>query len=146
TGFEDGRYFKLARRFARSSAPSADARRWPTSDGTVTDEADVVVALVVVVRAVVVVAVVVVVVAAGAPFETFSRTAVPWSTFVPAAGLCATTVPFGLLDATCATFASSPAPLIVATAFCCVWPTTFGTATFAAPFETPIVTAEPGGA
>ena len=51
-----------------------------------------------------------------------------------------------MLDATCATFASSPAPLIVATAFCCVWPTTFGTATFALPLETPIVTAEPGGA
>ena len=55
-------------------------------------------------------------------------------------------MPFGLVEATRATFVSRPRPWSAVTAFCSVWPTTFGTATFAPPFETPSMTVEAGGA
>ena len=79
--------------------------------------------------------------AALAPWARFTRTFEPRGARAPAAGCCATTVPFGCADGTLNTVATSPAPRIAATAAARLWPTTFGT--FTRPRETRITAVEP---
>ena len=76
-------------------------------------------AVVVVVVVVVVVRGAVVAVGVGRLFETLSRTVLPCASFCPAAGLSATTVPFGCDDGTWTTWGVSPSRRSVAIAACC---------------------------
>src|ERR1700730_2460982 len=94
--------------------------------------------------AVVVVPVVVVVAGVGGPFETFRRTHEPCGACWRPGGFCATTVPFGCDDATCAVVALSPPCCSVETACCCDCPTTFGTDTATFPFAICSTTFVPG--
>lgn len=81
------------------------------------------------------------------PSETLIRIDVPLATFEPAAGLCATTVPSGWAEGTRKTRGvSSAAWRRIEPASSTARPTTFGTSTFAVPFETLIRTDEPIGA
>ena len=63
----------------------------------------------------------------GGPFETASRTVSPSSTFVPASGLCANTIPRGFALASRAVSGSSPASRTDASALSWRKPTTAGT-------------------
>src|ERR1051326_7467640 len=70
------------------------------------------------------------------PFETLIRTVLPRASFCPAAGLSATTVPFGCDDGTCTACAVNPSRRSVAIADACGCPTTFGMVTLDLPFAT----------
>src|SRR5204863_20186 len=79
------------------------------------------------------------------PLETTRLTAEPLATLVPAAGLSLMTVPEAtvVLDCIVTVPRVRPAPVMALVAAACVWPTTFGTATWAGPLETTRLTAEP---
>src|SRR5204862_1870530 len=83
----------------------ADACVWPTTSGTATG---------------------------AGPLETTRLTAEPLATLVPAAGLSLMTLPEAtvLLDCIVTVPTVRPAPVMALVAAACVWPTTFGTATF----------------
>jgi hypothetical protein len=79
--------------------------------------------------------------AAAPPLETTSLTAEPLATLVPAAGFWLMTLREAtVLLACCVTVpAVSPAPVIAVVAAACVWPTTFGTATYRSRHLAPIL-------
>jgi hypothetical protein len=79
------------------------------------------------------------------PVDTTMFTAEPAFTLVAAVGLSLITSPLAtvLLDAVVTVPRTKPAPVMAVVAAACVWPTTFGTDTFAGPLEITRLTAEP---
>src|SRR6266542_4420096 len=112
-GWVERTYVTLGRNRKVLRRRSAGVWARPTTRGTRTRDAVVVVVTVAVVAVVVVVPTVVV--AGPVPVETFSVTLVPRTAVTPPTGACSTTIPFGREDAT--RFTSLSNPLVVSS--CC---------------------------